>query len=159
MNIKSSGIYAATFFALIFLTRCLNFEPVTVSGVNGVKVQKVENGKATLHIDLMIDNPNRSTIKVKEVDLFVTYGDVKLGRVLNEEGFKLKPESNQSYVIPVVIDTKALKKQSGNLLKSFFKKGITMNIDGHIKAGTFIVTKKIDIHHKANLDVLKSLFD
>ncbi len=158
MNIKSSGFYVATLLMLVLLSSC-GFNPVTVTGVDGVKIHKVEDNIATLHLDLRIKNPNTAAIKIKEIDLLVTYGDVQLGRVFNETGFKLKPDSHASYIVPVQIDTENLKKKSGSLLKSFFTKGITVNIDGHIKAGTFIVTKKIDIHQKANLDLLKSLFD
>lgn len=145
--------------SLLLLSACFQVKPILLKGIDGVKIEKIEEGKAYLNLAFRIENQNKTNVRVKRIDIDVLYNNISLGKLVDEKGFLLKKESIDVYNIPVQIDLNVIKKNTKSILKSFFKKGITVNIKGSLKAGSALITKKIEINEETQIDLVSSLFD
>ena len=101
--------YLAFIVASLIMTGCMNIQPIELKKIENVKVESIDNNIATLLMELRINNPNQAKVKIKEIDLIVSYGDTQLGHLIDLEGFDLKSNTEDIYSIPIEVDTKLLK--------------------------------------------------
>ena len=158
--IKSRSLAALLLIAFVGLlfSSCLNVKPVELKEVKNVSISSIEDNKLNLEIELLIDNPNNKGFSVRDAELQISMGDVLLGELNEIKAFRIPAHSSKSHEIPLVVDLNHLEKNAKQLSKSLFKRGTSIHIKGYIKARSFLISKKIEIDEKTQLNLLKSLF-
>ncbi|MEX2596311.1 MAG: LEA type 2 family protein [Salibacteraceae bacterium] len=146
---KSSFIWLLTFLSA--LTSC-ELKDVEMLGVENVRLDKMSAGKIDGTIDLVLNNPNGFSIKVKSADLTVKSGNVKLGKANLRKSFKI--DANESKTYPVEVSGDLQNALAGGLMGlagmlSGQKPKLT--IEGEIKVGNFFFTRKVPISIETNI--------
>ena len=111
-------VYSLILF--LSLNSCIKIQDVEFKGMDGVKMERMENKKLVLKLGVKIENPNFVSIKVKPsvVDVFVN--DELIGKAYLEESLKLIRKKEDTYFANVRIDL-----EDGALFK--FVKYVTNN--------------------------------
>ncbi len=135
-------------FALVifgFLVSCSSFkEPVFVSfdGVNSLKWEDKRNIK--FNVGATLENPNSYNLKVKPCSLDVYVEKRPLGVVCLNQKIKLKRKQKTSIEVPL-----SVKLNGGamfTLMKYINRDSVTVRLEGNVKGGVFIFSKKVPVN-------------
>jgi len=149
------------FLALVFvslLAGCSGLEDVTVKEVQGVAIKELNQQRIDLAVDVLIENPNALSFKVKDVDLLIAVNGTSLGTTKLSEGFSIAGNSSEVHTVALSAETgETLKELGPSLLLSAFSQQVEVRVQGQIKGGVFLVSKQIEVDHteKVNLNDLK----
>ncbi len=143
--------------ALFVLSSCIFIKPIELTGIESVTIDRIQDGKVDLIVNILIKNPNTTQIGVKNYTITVFYSDIKLGTIATTTGFQLKSATTASYPIPVQIDTKELLKDKKKLFSALLTTGNSFRFQGSIKVGTFLMSKELIIDHETDVEFFNSL--
>ncbi|MCF8294832.1 MAG: LEA type 2 family protein [Bacteroidales bacterium] len=138
---------------------CDDLNKVQVTGIEEVKIVSSNKSEAKLSVFTKIDNPSALPIKVTNVTIDVFYGDIPIGKIMDDSGFELKANAHEAYPIPVTIDVKQLLQDKKKLLSSLFKEGTTLKFVGNVRVSALIFSRDIRVNHSADVNLLESLLD
>jgi LEA14-like dessication related protein len=147
----------AFLIGLISLSGCSNIEDVTVKEVQNVQVKNMDKNHIDLAIDVLIENPNTLSFKVKDVDLAIDINGQSIGKAQLSEGFSIKGNSSEVYSVELSAESgKTLQELWPSLLLSAFSQKIEVRIYGDIKGGALLLSKTFPVDHteKVNLNDL-----
>jgi len=141
------------YFALLcltfILTSCTFLEP-QYKGGEKFKFDKLEGKSLKFTVGAKILNPNNYTIKIKPSDLDVYIEDDFMGVIHLDKTLKLKKKQELFVDAPftATLNDGALFK----LLKFALRGKLQMTLKGNVKAGVFILTKKVYVEEKTTID-------
>lgn len=135
---------------LLTLSSCLEIQDVDFKGMDGVKLEKMENKKLALKLGIKIENPNFFSIKIKPsvVDVFVN--DELIGKAYLDESIKLIHKKENTYFAKVHVDL-----EDGALIKFVkytLKLKVQLRVKGKIKGSVYGIPKKVDIDEVKEVD-------
>ena len=137
-------------FILLSFSSCIEIQDVEFKGMDGVKMERVENKKLALKLGIKIDNPNFFTIKVKPSVLEVFVNDELIGKAYLDESIKLIRKKEDTYFANVRIDLEdgALFK----FVKYAMKLKVQLRVKGMVKGSAFGIPKKVEIDQVKEID-------
>ena len=136
---------------IIFFTSC-KYQDVEIIDIKDIKLGKTNTKEINLNAVIEINNPNNYKIKISKYEF-----DIKI----NGQSFRLS-EEYADIKIPkrfkgsIPISFKLTKIEQGifslsSLLafsKIITKRSANIEIQGYVKAGIFLISKKIHLHEK-----------
>ena len=138
-------VYSLILF--LSLNSCIKIQDVEFKGMDGVKMERMENKKLVLKLGVKIENPNFVSIKVKP-SVFVN--DELIGKAYLEENLKLIRKKEDTYFAKVRIDLEdgALFK----FVKYAMKLKVQLRVKGVVKGSVLGIPKKVDIDQVKEID-------
>jgi LEA14-like dessication related protein len=135
---------------LLTFSSCVEIQDVEFKGMDGVKVERMENKKLALKLGVKIENPNFFSIKVKPsvVDVFVN--EELIGKAYLDESIKLIRKKEDTYFANVRIDLEdgALFK----FVKYAMKLKVQLRVKGIVKGSALGIPKKVEINQLKEID-------
>ena len=140
---------------VIGLSSCIKTENVKWGLIKGVSVKRINLGGVELEATIPIENRNGSSLQIKQGDMTVSADASAIARVRQVNDIFLPGNSNADYKVNIDIDL----VDKGNLLSlmNLMKSNTSINIDGTIKAKSFIFQKNIQVHQTNIQDYLKPI--
>jgi len=135
---------------LLTFSSCIEIQDVEFKGMDGVKMERMENKKLALKLGVKIENPNFFSIKVKPsvVDVFVN--EELIGKAYLDESIKLIRKKEDTYFANVRIDLEdgALFK----FVKYAMKLKVQLRVKGIVKGSALGIPKKVEINQVKEID-------
>ena len=138
---------------LIILSSCKGVEDITFTGVDNVVLQGIENNKVKFSADISIYNPSSVNFKISEVNLKTIVDGNFLGTLSTANPVKIKAKSDSSYNAEFSLDLVNLMSGASTFYNVSRKKQVNIEMQGFIKARSFLASRKIDISEKRLIDV------
>ena len=140
--------YFFIFLALCgtLLTSCGDFQEVTFSGVESMKLIKVSQQGAEAEMLVKIKNPNKSAFTIYKSDFDVTLNGITGGKAHLSENVRIKANSEQTYTFTIKSDFSSISLGDLPKLMSLAKsKNIKIGLKGDLKVGKFLVKKSYPV--------------
>lgn len=139
---------------IIFLSGC-KYQDVEIKDIKNLKLGKTNTREINLSASIEINNPNNYKIKISKYDFYIKINGQEFKLYKDNAGINIPKKFNGN--IPVSI--KLTKKGRGILsIKSLIligkiikNRSINIEIKGYVKAGMFIVSKKIPVNKKRTI--------
>ncbi len=132
--------------ATFLLGGCITQDKLTIGNVRDVRLNTSNPKAVSLDVMMPIENDNLSGFTITEIDLDFFINGQYLGKIRNDEQVRVKGNSSQSYHVPLTLEIKNML--AGMMLvmnKSDKPKNYKIGLKGHIKARSFLVSKKVNI--------------
>ena len=133
-------------FILLFCTISFVFvscklEPIVPTGVQDVKIGKLDmlKGIVDLSLGLKINNPNSFNVCIYHLDLDVTVAGVSLGKVAMDDKVKIKKHEETVYPITVHAELKDLLTNIPKIVSAIKNKESNVKLVGEIRVGSGII--------------------
>jgi LEA14-like dessication related protein len=144
--------YLFLFLILPFLS-CDSIEELSLVGQPDVKVKGFEKGELVLDLILKINNPNDRSFKVKDANFSIHVNGSKVGSSKMDKTISIQANSTEEYAFPMKVKLNGEDLSLGMLLNTFLKKQILLQVDGSIKAGSFLITQKFPVEWEENVSL------
>jgi LEA14-like dessication related protein len=135
---------------LLCFSSCIELQDVEFKGMDGIKIEKMENKKIALSLGVKIENPNFFSIKIKPsvVDVFVN--DELIGKAYLDEKIKLIHKTENTYFTKIHVDL-----EEGSIFKFMkyaMKLKVQLRVKGKIKGSVYGISKKVEIDEMKEVD-------
>jgi len=137
---------------LLFSTACTDYY-LTVGDTNEIRFKYFKDGTLGLEIDLQIKNEGNMNFKVKEVDLDINLNSFPAGKVVNVEKVMIRKNTEEVYTFPVEVEINGLSNSARILISVIGRGKLIVDIDGFIKVKSLMVSKKIPVHLKEQVNI------
>ena len=156
MRIFKKRIY---FLVIIFLvSSCFDYDDIDFKGVDNFKVEKFEGKKISFSMDVILENPNSFSVKIKPSVVDVYLDDNLIGKTYLDQKVKIIKCKENSYFVPLHVELEdgLLMK----LMKLSIKAKVKLRLVGKIKGSIYGICKKVKIDETKEIDPQKitSLF-
>ena len=156
---KKHRLIIITIIILIVLTSCLDYKPITITGINGVEVNNLTLTSVDLKVLVPINNPNDFDFKIKKVNVDIYMGKTKLGKAEDFTDVKILAKSNDVHPFKIKVNFGDILSQSAAIFQSLMKRKGKFKIKGFIKVKAFMISKKIPIEEDDIVKLMRgSLF-
>lgn len=133
-------------FCLIFFSSCGEFQNISFSGIENVKVIKMSQQGAEAEITARIKNPNKAAFIIYKSDLDVTLSGISGGKAHLAKNVRIKGNSEQSYTFIIKSDFSGLTMNDLPKLMSLAKsKNVRVGLKGHLRAGKFFIKRSYPV--------------
>jgi LEA14-like dessication related protein len=142
-------------FCSVLYTACGNFQDVTFSGIESVKIVTLSQQGAEAEVIAKIKNPNNVSFNVYSTDLNVMLAGIDAGEAHLSEHVKIKANSEQSYTFKIKSDFSKLNlMELPKLLSLAMSKNVKVGLKGNLKVGKWYIKRTIpvDVQHTVPLD-------
>lgn len=144
--------YFFFFLSFILLTSCGEFQEVTFSGLESMKLIKVSQQGAEAEMVVKIKNPNKSAFTIYKSDLDVTLNGIKGGKAHLANNVKIKGNSEQTYTFIIKSDFSSISfGDLPKLMSLATSKNIKVGLKGDLKVGKFLVKKSYPVEMSENI--------
>ncbi len=127
-------------------TSCGDFQDVTFSGIENVKVNKLSQQGLDIDITAKIKNPNKVAFTIYKSDLDATFSGMNVGKARITNNVKIKADSEQAYTFNVTSDfSKLSMAELPNLLSIATSRSIKVGLKGNLKVGKLLVKKNYPV--------------
>ncbi len=138
--------------ALSFLGSCSPKEPVVLRQVHIRNVSTGADGNPVLKADAVLYNPNKGSLRLKEIELDILLDDAQAARIDQQLSAQIKAESE--FTVPLEVQLKL--KDSGlldTILSLFGGKKHVVRFTGklRVKVGLFSVSIPVDYRDEIRL--------
>lgn len=134
------------------LVSCGDFQDVTFSGIENVKVNKMSQQGLDVDITAKIKNPNKIAFTIYKSDLDATFSGMNVGKARITNNVKIKANCEQAYTFNVQSDFSKLSiAELPNLLSILTSKSIKVGLKGNLKVGKLLMKKNYPV------DLVKSV--
>lgn len=134
--------YFLFFAALLFLSSCGDFQDVSFSGIQSVKVNKISTKGIDVDVTAKIKNPNDVAFTIYHSDLDATFSGMNVGKAHLTNNVKIKANSEQDYTFNVQSDFTGLSlAEVPSLLGIAASRSIKVGLKGNLKVGKLFMKK------------------
>lgn len=131
---------------------CGDFEDVTFSGIENVKVNKLSQQGLDVNITAKIKNPNKVAFTIYKSDLDATFSGMNVGKARITNNVKIKANSEEAYTFNVTSDFSKLSiAELPSLLSIATSRSIKVGLKGNLRVGKLLVKKSYPV------DMVKSV--
>jgi len=145
---------------LMLLMFSCSYRAVQLKSIKTVQLKQFSSQGITATVLAEIENPNAYKIKVKGNNLDLKIGGTSLGKAAIANKVKLRRKTTQVYPIQLHLNYKNLAKGAMmSLPRLLTRKSVFAEINGQIKGGVFLFSKKFPVHlnKEVNLSKIKML--
>ena len=140
------------------LLSCGDFQEVTFSGIENVKILQLSQQGAEVEITAKIKNPNRESFTIYPTDMDVELGGIDAGKAHLSSRVKIKGKSDAVYAFKIKSDFSKLSiADLPKLMSIAMSKNIKISLKGNLRVGKLFVKKKypVDMNQSVPLEGLK----
>ena len=141
------------FLPFLFLISCKPIQPISISGVNDVKVEEVSLTRIKLNVGMKIKNPNAFGFKIypSTINFKVNGIDMGPGRITKRTRVKANSEDIRTFYIEADLSKSGIAMNK--IIELAKSRSVNIEAKGDIKAGRFFYRKKfpIDVKQRINL--------
>jgi LEA14-like dessication related protein len=147
------------FFSLIFLISSCKYYDIQYKSVSNFKINKVDKKNVLLSADVVLFNPNKYNLKIKQSFLDFYLNDQHFAVLKLDNMVKIKKKTESIVYLPINVNL------SDGFLQKFLilavSKNINLRIAGYLKGSIFILSKKQKIDETIELspDIFKKFKD
>lgn len=132
--------------AIIVLMSSCSIQPVTITSVKDVKMNKVDVKGIDMNLGLQVKNPNGIGFKVYKSSLNVKMNGMDMGTVGVDKKFKVRAHSEDVHPVHVSADFANLMSNLGGILSLGVKNNTNMEVTGSIKVGFLFWRKTFPVN-------------
>lgn len=143
---KGNIVVAASIGLLVLIISGCEFKNIAIEKVGAVQINSSKGSELSGTLNLVLNNPNKHAVHVKSAHFDVLMGQMKVGEAQLTKAFKINANSTESYPIELRGDiSNALAGGLTGVLGMLSGKNPKITLDGEIKAGNFIYSKKVPV--------------
>lgn len=152
MNSKIYGI--GLFLAsLLFLAGCKGVDDITMTGVSGFELKSLENNTLAFTALVGVSNPSSTSFRVSEVNLKTLVDGNFLGTLTTNDRVRIPARSDSSYRMSFTLRLANLFTGAASLYGISQKSQVNIELQGHIRARSWLMTRKTEIRETRTVDV------
>jgi LEA14-like dessication related protein len=133
------------FTTLFLLTSCGIYDDLSLIGEPNVELKGFDDGRIKLDLVMKIKNPNSQSFTIKDAAFDIYINDNLVGHSKLDRNIKIKGNSTENYRFPIGVKLDGKNLSLGMLLGSIFQSRINLKIEGHIKAGAFLINQRFPV--------------
>ena len=143
-------------FSALFFSACGDFQDVSFSGIEGVRIVKMSQQGIEAEITVRIKNPNKMAFTIYPTDMDVTLSGMSAGKAHLSSRVRIKPHSEESYTFKIKSDFSSLSLTDlPKLLSMAMSKNATVGLKGNLKVGKVFVKRSypVDISQRVPMNL------
>ena len=141
------------FTILLLFTACKTTQPVSVTGIEDVKLSSITQKKIELEFSLKINNPNSFGFYIYKSEINVKLNEMSLGQAHLKQKVFIKANSEGTYTFVVNSNSPNTITGAATILSLTLKRSALIDLHGKIKAGRFPVIKKLPVDFKKEVSL------
>lgn len=142
--------YYFIFLSVLFFVSCYDFKEVSVQGIQGFKIKKIDKKEMLSEVVVKLKNPNSFGFTVYSGKADVKVGSIPLGKATLEKKVHIPANSSGTYTLTLKTSFEKINFQ--DVISNFSFSSINkIKVSGYVKAGKFIFRKKINTEYESNI--------
>jgi len=131
------------------------FDEMAYKGIKNIKLREIKGKKVSLSCDVILDNPNKQTLKVRPSSFDFYINDQQLGIAHLDKPVKILKQSESTIHVPITIEL--FEGTLPHLIGATLKQTTRIRLIGTAKGAVFIfgAKRKIDVSKEVSLRNLK----
>jgi len=149
-------LYRNTLYFLLLsalLLSCKGVDDISFKGVDNVALIGMEDNRINFSADIAVFNPSSLGFRISEVNLKTSVDGIFLGTLTTIDPVKIKARSDTSYHAVFSLEMANIITGASTLYGLQRKKQITIEMQGFVKARSWMTSRKIDVTEKKRVDV------
>ena len=135
---------------------CKEIQPVTIGGVNNIKLISLTKEGIEFDFDMRINNPNPVGVSVFPSTFTASIGDIDAGYVKLNKRTKIKANGDHTSTFHIKSDFSKLGLGDiAKVLPMVSSKSATLSLKGDVKVGKWFYKKKFPIELKKTIPLYK----
>jgi len=135
---------------LIITSSCSQPKALVYQSIQNFGMKQAGLKQTELSMDLLLFNPNRYPLKLKDADVDVFINGNKLGKMLLSECFPVP--GHDTFSMPVTLNVD-LKNVLPNALQLLMNPDVEIKLDGSVKAGRHGLYLNVPVHYEGKQDL------
>jgi len=143
---------------LLFFSSCGDFQEVTFTGLEGMKMLKLSQNGVEAEITARIKNPNKHSFTIYKSEMDITINGLNVGKAYLDKNVRIKKNSEDAYKFIVKSDFSALSiTDIPKIIQMAMSKNVTITMKGNLRAGKFYVKRNfpVELNQKVPLSFNK----
>lgn len=145
MKQYKSLIFLSCVIAISLLTSCKGVNDIEITGADGFEFKGMENNSLTFSANIGVRNPSSLNFRLKEINLKTVIDGNFLGILSTSDKIRVKARSDSSYRMTFNLQLNNILTGASMLYDLSRKKDVKVEMQGYIKARSFIAVKKVDV--------------
>jgi hypothetical protein len=141
------------FFSMLLMAGCKGVEDIAMTGISGVEFKGMENNTLRFSVVVGVSNPSSVGFRVSEVNLKTQVDGNYLGTLTTTDKIRIPARSDTSYRMNFTLTMANMITGASSLFSLSRKKKVTIDMQGYIKARSWLTTKKTEIKESQTVDV------
>jgi LEA14-like dessication related protein len=138
--------YISLLFCIVLLSSCGDFQDVTFSGIESVKLVKMSQQGAEAEITAKIKNPNKTAFTIYKSDMDVTLSGINAGKAHLSDNIRIKANSEQTYTFKIKSDFSSLSMNDlPKLMSLAMSKNVRVGLKGNLKVGKLFIKRSYPV--------------
>ena len=136
-------LFLLTFF---LLSSCGDYQEVTFSGIENVKLVKLSDKGVEAEITARIKNPNSTSFTIYKSDMDVTLSGINAGKAHLANNVRIRAKSEDSYTFKIKSDFSGLSLTDiPKVIGMAMSKNVKVGIKGNLRAGKLFMKKAFPV--------------
>jgi hypothetical protein len=138
---------------ILLLASCSDIHDITLKGMDNVQLKGIEDNNIKFSADVTMFNPSSVNFRISEVNLKMIVDGNFIGTLTLDEPMKIKAHSDTSYLGDFNLQLANMFTGAAALYGLKDKRQVTIDMQGFVRAKSWLVFRKIDIAEKRVVDV------
>jgi hypothetical protein len=138
---------------VVVLSSCGDVHDIDLKGVDHVQLKGIENNNIKFSADVSMFNPSSVNFRISEVNLKMIVDGNFIGTLTLDKPLRIKAKSDTSYLADFNLQLANMFSGASALYNMREKKQVTVDMQGFVRAKSWLVFRKIDIAEKRLVDV------
>jgi LEA14-like dessication related protein len=138
---------------VLIFSSCGNVEDISLKGVDHVQLKGIENNDVKFTAEVIMYNPSSVNFRIREVNLKMIVDGNFIGTLTLDKPLRIKAKSDTSYLADFNLQLANIFTGASALYSLREKKQVTVDMQGFIRAKSWLVFRKIDVAEKRLVDV------
>jgi LEA14-like dessication related protein len=149
--LNRNSIYLLILSAL--LLSCKGVDDISFKGVDNVALIGMEDNRINFSADISVFNPSSVGFRISEVNLKTSIDGIFLGTLTTKDPVKIKARSDTSYYAVFSLELANIITGASTLYSLQRKQQVTVEMQGFVKARSWLTSRKVDVLEKQLIDV------
>jgi hypothetical protein len=149
--LNRNSIYLLILSAL--LLSCKGVDDISFKGVDNVALIGMEDNRINFSADIAVFNPSSAGFRISEVNLKTSIDGIFLGTLTTKDPVKIKARSDTSYYAVFSLELANIITGASTLYSLQRKQQVTVEMQGFVKARSWLTSRKVDVLEKQLIDV------
>lgn len=138
----------------ILLVSCGDFQEVTFSGIESVRVIKMSQQGVEAELHVKINNPNNTAFHIYPTSMDATLNGINAGKAVLTNNVRIHAHSEEVYTFNIKSDFSGVSMTDlPKIISMAMSKTVKIGLKGNLKVGKFLVRKKYPIDFSKSVPV------
>src|SRR5512145_2063026 len=154
-NLKQSVVanYALLMLIPLLVLSCKGVNDISFTGVDDFVFRGMENSKISFSATVGVSNPSSIGFRVSEVNLKTSIDGVYIGTLTSDNTIRVPARTDSTYNMDFTVNLSNLITGASTLYNASRKKKVEVEMNGFVKARSWLTVKKVDVNEKQLIDV------